>query len=170
MRYGCGCALLVVTALVVTVVLVVRQWVGGGQQPGQAQSVVPITGSAAVLSDGMTIVYSDPNGLCRTKGLTATERSARVVLSLSASERLDDLGCAGFGTAGPAGSPGGPDMGGNPAATATVTLAARLGDRRLVDAATGRTIPCFDQGGGLLRPPAVAPREPGGHRPSPGRR
>jgi hypothetical protein len=153
MRYGCGCALVIVTALVVTVVLVIMQWVGGGgQQPGQAESTVPITGSAAVLSDGVTIVYSDPNGLCRTEDLTATETSARVVLSLSGSERLDDLGCAGFGTGGPAGSPGGPAMGGNPASTATVTLGSPLGDRRLVDAVTGRTIPCFDLRGGLLLP------------------
>ena len=154
MPYGCGCALGIVTALVVTVVLVIMHWAGGGQggqQPGQAESPMPITGSAAVLSDDVTIVYSDPNGLCRVESLTATETPTRVVLSLSGSERLDDLGCAEFGTGGPAGSPGGPAIG-NPAGTAIVTLGSPLGDRRLVDAVTGRTIPCFDQRGALLLP------------------
>ena len=152
MPYGCGCALVIVTALVVTVVLVVMHLVRGVQQPGAAESTIAITGSAAVLSDGVTIVYSDPNGLCRTEGLTATETSSRVVLSLSGSERLDDLGCAGFGTGGPVGSPGGPPIGNNPATTVTVGLSSPLGDRRLVDAVTGKTIPCFDQRGALLLP------------------
>jgi hypothetical protein len=155
MGYGCGCALVIVTALVVAVVLVIMQWIGGGQQAGHAedQDPVPITGSAAVLSDGVTIVYSDPNGFCRLQGLTAAETAASVVLSLSESQGLvNGTGCSGFGPAGPAASPGGPAWGGGSPATATVTLESPLGDRRLVDAVTGRTIPCFDQRRALLLP------------------
>jgi hypothetical protein len=155
MPYGCGCALFIVTALVVTVVLVIMRWIGGGQS-GAAwnQNPVPITGSAAVLSDGLTIMYSNPDGFCRTQSLTATETAASVVLSLSESQGLDN-GCSGFGAAGPAGSPGAPPSGGGSAATATVTLNSSLGGRRLVDAVTGRMIPFFDQRRALLLP-AVA--------------
>src|SRR5258708_12516663 len=55
MRYGCECALVIVTALVVTVVLVIMQWVGGGQQPGQAETTVPIPRSPPALTDPVTI-------------------------------------------------------------------------------------------------------------------
>jgi hypothetical protein len=160
MHYGCGAALVVATALIVTVVLVIIHWVEGGQQPRQAQNAVPITGSAAVLSDGVTIVYSDPNGLCFMEDLAATETPSRVVLSLSETEGLDGVGCPGF--AGPgAASANRPALVGGSAGTTTVTLRSPLGDRRLVDAVTGRTIPCFDQRAALLLP-AVAGWSPPG--------
>lgn len=136
------------------VVLIIRTALsvfgGGGPQPGAAPVPVPITGSAAVLSDGVTIVYSDPSGLCRMHDLSATETAGRVVLSLTESQRLDDLGCAVFASGPTAqagqGSPNGFE------ATTNVTLSSPLGGRPLVDAVTGRAIPCFDQRGALLLP------------------
>jgi hypothetical protein len=157
-----GCGLAIVTALVVGVVLMIRtalsEFGGWGPQPGTATVHVPITGSAAVLSDGVTIVYSDPSGLCRMHDLSATETAGRVALSLTESQRLDDLGCAGFAS-GPAqagqGSPNGFE------ATTNVTLSSPLGGRPLVDAVTGRAIPCFDQRGALLLPQVAGWVTPG---------
>jgi hypothetical protein len=155
LRYGCGTALVLVTAFVVAVVLVIWQWVNAGQQPVQPAKHVPITGSAAVLTDGATIVYSDPGELCSVPHLTAAETSARVVLSLSATVSLGGPGCSGNVAALPAVSQGGPALTGALTGTAAVVLSSPLGDRRLVDAMTGRTIPYFDQGRALL-PPQVA--------------
>jgi hypothetical protein len=153
--YGCGGGLVILIALLVGGALVIRQWMDAGRQPAQVASAVRITGSAALLSDGVTIVYSDPNGLCRAPQLTATETPARVVLSLSESDGLGSGRCATptltRGAAGPVSPvdlasvilPGGPAAF-LPSHPATVSLKAPLGDRRLVDA-TGRTIPYFDQ-------------------------
>lgn len=121
---------------------------------------VPITGSAALLTDGVTIVYSDPDALCSRADLTAAETLGAVTLSLS---ELDEFGftqCAGFPSwespsawpaniAGAIGPRADPYPYPDPTYPATVTLTSRLGGRRLVDAATGRTIPVFDQRGAL---------------------
>jgi len=152
LRYGCGAALVVATALVVAVVLVIIYLVqGGGPQPRQAANAAPITGPAAVLSDGVTIVYSDPNGLCFREHLAAAETPARVVLSLSETGGFNGMGCPPLGAPGQAFA-GDPVLAVLPAGQTSVTLTSPLGSRRLVDAVTGRTIPCFDQRTALLLP------------------
>jgi hypothetical protein len=154
-RYGCGGLLVIVIAMVVCGVLVIRQVLGGGQAI-QAEALAPITGSVAVLSDGVTIVYSDPDGLCRTEDLTATETPARVMLALSERDSLGRYGCAGFGRPGPVSPavlvgamPGGPGY------PVKAQLHSPLGHRRLVDAVTGRVVPSIDQDGALRLAPAA---------------
>jgi hypothetical protein len=47
---------------------------------------VPIAGSVALLRDGVTIEYSDPNTLCRTASLAAAQTRSQVTLSLRESD------------------------------------------------------------------------------------
>jgi hypothetical protein len=153
-EYGCGGAIAICTALLVSFVLVFIQWEGAGRQPSQAAIPVPITGSVVLQDHGLRIMYSDPNGLCRTPGLTAAETPTRVMLSLSESDGVRQ--CYGFrpslglpSPVSPANLAGAILAAGSaavlPSYPAHVGLNSPLGDRRLVDVVTGRTIPYFDQ-------------------------
>jgi hypothetical protein len=89
-----------------------------------------ITGSVLLVSDGVTILYTDPDGMCRDPRLTVTESATQVALSLTVSYvRLFDCSY-------------GPPQ---PSPTTSATLAHPLGTRALVDARTGKAVPYFDQ-------------------------
>lgn len=158
-RYGCGTALAIVTALVVGGALLISQWVREGNTsapaPAPAPVLVPIAGSVVLGSDGVTIMYSDPNGLCRSASLAAAETGSRVTLSLHESDGPQPGQCEGFGLlqltpvspldAAAAILPPDPVVATRPGFPLTVTLASPLGRRRLVDSVTGRAVPYFDQ-------------------------
>jgi hypothetical protein len=152
--------LVIVIAIVVWIAFTIRQvFGGGGGVPVPAEVLVPITGPVAVLSDGVTIVYSDPAGLCRMEDLTASETPARVALALREQESLGSYRCPGWGRPpGPVSPaslaitpPGGPAVG----YTVVVQLTAPLGRRVLLDGATGRAIPAIDQRSALRLAPTA---------------
>ena len=158
MRYGCGTALAIFTALLVTAVLVIMQWMHAGATPATRTAPETISGSVVLLDDGRTIAYSDPNTLCGSASLAAAQTRTRVVLSLHANYEPN---CRGFGLGPSQSSPvspldpaaaiwqpgwADPNMPGSPI---TVTLASPLSGRRLQDAVTGKVIPYFDQGAAL---------------------
>jgi hypothetical protein len=88
----------------------------------------PITGSALLDSDGVTIRYLDPSPVCRYPRLAAGETSTQVYLSL-----IENNG--GYMPCPPPG---------RDQRTATVTLTSPLGTRALLDALTGKAVPYFD--------------------------
>jgi ferric-dicitrate binding protein FerR (iron transport regulator) len=61
-RHGRCVLLVIVIAMLVCGTLVIRQWRGAGNRSAPAMATVPITGSVVLLSDGVTIAYSDPAG------------------------------------------------------------------------------------------------------------
>src|SRR5215469_5574787 len=93
-RYGCGTALAIFTALLVTAVLVIMQWMHAGATPATRTAPETISGSVVLLDDGSTIAYSDPNTLCGSASLAAAQTRTRVVLSLHANYEPN---CRGFG-------------------------------------------------------------------------
>jgi hypothetical protein len=101
-----------------------------------AATPVPITGSAVLLADGVTVIYSDPAGSCRGPALSAQEFADRVVLVLSET----DSGLAWCARSG------------NLRLAAQVQLAAPLGSRPLVDQVTGAVVPYFSMRHALLMP------------------
>lgn len=158
-RYGCGAALAIFAAVVTGGVLLIMLWLNAGSsiRPTLPAVRVPIAGSVVLMSDGMTVVYSDPNALCGTASLSAAETRTGVMLSLYESADAGQATCPGlrFGSTqptpvppfDPAGAilPADPVLATTPVPPATVTLDTPLAGRRLVDASTGRVIPYFDQ-------------------------
>jgi hypothetical protein len=134
LRYGCASLLTLVGAVVLCCGLVVAQWVGSvGSQARPATTPMPIKGSAVLLDDTETVVYSDPDGICRGPVLSVTETPARVGLSLT--ETDSELAeCVRFGGL---------------AQPIQVGLASPLGSRALIDQTTGLAVPYFDQSRGL---------------------
>lgn len=132
--YTLAGGLTVVGSVLLCGVLVLVQWIGvdGVDRPQPAATPRPITRSAVLLVDGVTIVYSDPDGSCRRPVLSAAEAPTRVVLSLSET----DAGLADC-------------RGGNLGRPTSVQLASPLGSRPLVDQVTGAAVPYFDQSRGL---------------------
>ena len=102
----------------------------GGDRPVVVTTPEPIAGSVLLLNDGVTIVYSDPDGLCRNPKLTVFETPTRVVLALT-----EDNAELHFCSVQPPRS----------RLAATTSLTRPLGTRALVDARTGRAVPYFDQ-------------------------
>src|SRR5215472_19173793 len=97
-RYGCGAALAIFAAAVTGVVLLIMQWLNGGAsvRPALPANRVPIAGSVVLMSDGVTIIYSDPNALCGTASLSAVQTRAGVRLSLHESGDTDQATCPGL--------------------------------------------------------------------------
>jgi hypothetical protein len=141
-RYGCATALTLVGSLVLCCGLVITQYLGvvgrDDAHPPPTPTLAPITGSAALLTDGVTIVYSDGGDPCRDSALGATESGDRVVLALSET----DYGAAGCVRAVNAIRP-----------SLEFQLSAPLGTRSLIDKMTGAVVPCFDMRRGLTMPP-----------------
>jgi len=149
--------LAIFTALLVCGALVFMQWAGAGTSAVR----VPIAGSVVLLSDGVTIEYSDPDTLCRTASLAAAQTRSEVTLSLRES---DEPSPCSFGfvssqvTPVPPLDPAAailPDFTSTTGSLAAVRLASPLHGRRLVDACTGKALPYFDQVRALR--PVLAP-------------
>jgi hypothetical protein len=132
-RYGCASLLTLLAAMVLCCGMVVAQWPGpSSREVTPTTTPTPIDGSAVLLSDHRTIVYSYSPAVCRLPLLAVTETPTQVTLSLSASEGGQG-DCAGFPTPEPL----------------QRGLASPLGTRPLVDRATGMAVPFFDQSHGL---------------------
>jgi hypothetical protein len=154
--YGCGTALMIFVASLVGGALVIMQWLRP-QPAGHSAAVpaaVPVAGSIVLVGGGQTIEYSDPNGMCHGENLAVRQTPTEVVLSLS---QTGPNYCTGF-RFGPSQSAPAPAL--DPAAAILPShpdipaalpyaieyiLRSPLGNRRLVDALTGKTIPCFDE-------------------------
>jgi hypothetical protein len=134
-RYALAGLLTVAGSVLLCGILVLSQWVGAGSDDRARPTATPrpITRSAVLLVDGVTIVYSDPDGSCRGPVLGIAETPTRVVLSLSET----DAGLADCVRSGDLGRP------------TKAQLASPLGSRPLVDQATGDAVPYFDQSRGL---------------------
>lgn len=129
---------------------IIWQWLR--PQLAEPAAAVPIVGSVVLLSDGRTIVYTDPNGLCYSGSLAARQTRTEVVLSLSETAVMGAFACAGFrslpvSALDPAGAILRPEPGIVPVPPYPLgyRLSSPLDHRRIVDALTGRTIPCFDE-------------------------
>jgi hypothetical protein len=133
---------LILVGFVVSVVLccgIVVGLIPAGDHPVAVQpeaTPVAITGSAALLPDGVTVVYSDPAGACRGPALSVAESDERVVLALTETD------------AGLAGCVRSPDL----RLPIEVQLEQPLGSRPLVDRVTGAVVPYFNMRRGLFMP------------------
>jgi hypothetical protein len=136
--------LTLIGSLVLCCGLVVQQYAGvvrrhdAGLAP--MATPVPIIGSAVLLADGVTVLYSDPAGACRGPVLSAQESAERVVLVLSET----DSGLAWCARGGPNGA--------NLRLSVQVQLATPLGSRPLIDQVTGAVVPYFNMRHRLLGP------------------
>jgi hypothetical protein len=145
LRYGCASVLTIFVAVLICSGLVLARCAGavnGGGQAHPATTPRPLTGSAVLRADGVSVTYTDPDGTCRDPVLTATEAADQVKLSLTES----DAGLANCVRPNQA-----PWFQG---ASSSVRLAAPLGSRSLVDALTGNAVPYFDERRGLRLPPS----------------
>jgi hypothetical protein len=137
--------LTLIGSLVLCCGLVVQQYAGvvrrhdAGLVP--MATPVPIIGSAVLLADGVTVLYSDPAGSCRGPLLSAQESADRVVLVLSETDVSGLAWCAR----------GGPN-GANLRLSVQVQLATPLGSRPLIDQVTGAVVPYFNMRHGLSMP------------------
>jgi hypothetical protein len=103
---------------------------GGGNDD---TTPVAVAGSAVLRTDGITLLYEDPTGPCRSPKLTATESDAQVTLTLTESD-LGLVNCVRFPRADPL----------------MVRLAAPLGTRTLLDALSHRVVPVFTERQALI--------------------